>query len=77
MSQLVRNDRKVTMSVASGDVFIFEDEVPAVQTVLTAIGHIVAGVPPAVFAGVRQQMTSAATVDTDDGGSWLKFRHRI
>jgi hypothetical protein len=66
-----------TMSVTGGNVVVFEDEIPAVETVLTPISDVVPGIPLTVFSRVGQQVTPAAAVDTDDRGSWLKFRHRI
>jgi hypothetical protein len=43
-----------------------KDEVPAVEAVFTAIGDDVTGFPRALLGRIREQVSAAATVDTDD-----------
>ena len=51
-----------------GKIVVWEDEIPAVEAVLAAVGDDVAGKPLALLGGMGQEVTPAATVDTDDCG---------
>ena len=51
-----------------GGIVVREDEVPAVEAVLAAVGDDVAGQPLALLGGMGEEVTPAATVDADDCG---------
>ena len=47
-------------------VVVVEDEVPAVEAVLAAVGDDVARQPDAVLAGMGQQVTPSSAIDAHD-----------
>ena len=47
--------------------FVFDDEVPTIETVGTAVRHDVTGLPRLVGAGVAEQVGRAPAVDAHDG----------
>ena len=69
----------VVEAVALGGsvVVVGQHEVPAVAAVFAAIGHDVARQPFTIFTRGSEQVTSAAAVDTDDGGLGLQHTRSL
>jgi len=56
-----------------GKIVVGQYQVPAVAAVFAAVGHDVARQPLAVFARRGEEVATATTIHTDDGG--LRFQH--